>query len=663
MEENKKFIITDAQGNEHEIDQSAFDLVQADKKIHDVKFETKPTTFFKDSLRRFAKNKASVAGFIIIGMIIICSILIPTLDVSDISHTHPLERYLEPKLFDAGTGWWDGTKVYEDIMYDQNTNCPDPENFSIRGVSELELGEIYLSNLANKYGIDGDFQLYNPKLDSASKAAQVEEKFLRSYEIPKVDLTKTLDLTYQIIDKTNDVYVNTDYKVTVRFTSLIPGESYTELILADYSKNYETVSFDVVGAINDYLASESISATKVTKLSINFLFETSFDEARQILFDHVELVSNDDTVVDDRDRTVMDYCNAISFKSGNELALQKKNINDDSSNPNIEYWSSTAFRGVIDVQLRKCKFRYNLYEVYYGDISGYIIDADTMNQYRKSGLCEYKIKEGPSSFKALSEKCPIVSVEEQSKDSAGRYQFTCTVTQYKILGYDQMPRWLFGTDSNGKDFIKLVFYGVSISLLLGVVVFAVCFTFGLVWGAISGYFGGTVDLAMERFCDILGGIPWIVLMTLIILLLGNNFTTFAIALCLTGWMGTAGRTRTQFYRFKNREYVLASRTLGASDLRLIFKHVLPNAMGTIITGAVLIIPSTVFSESTIAYLGLGLSGDGSLGTILAGNQGEIAAHPYLLLIPSVVIALLMISFNLFGNGLRDAVNPSLKGSD
>ena len=226
-----------------------------------------------------------------------------------------------------------------------------------------------------------------------------------------------------------------------------------------------------------------------------------------------------------------------------------------------------------------------------------------------------------------------------------------------------MPSFLFGTDKTGRDMFTYVFDGLKNSLILGVITFVVCFVFGLLWGSISGYFGGTVDLVMERITDILHGIPWIVLMTIVILHAGQNFGTFAIALCLTGWIGTASTTRTQFYRFRGREYVLASRTLGASDGRLILKHILPNAMGTIITGAVLMIPSVIFSEATISYLGLGFKGMSSLGVILSNNQVELLTYPYLLLFPAAVIALVMISFNLFGNGLRDAINPSLKGED
>ena len=220
-----------------------------------------------------------------------------------------------------------------------------------------------------------------------------------------------------------------------------------------------------------------------------------------------------------------------------------------------------------------------------------------------------------------------------------------------------------GTDKSGKDMLKMVFEGLRTSLLLGIITFGICFTIGLVWGSISGYFGGTVDLVMERISDILGYIPGIVLLTLIIIHLGSNFGSFLFSMCLTGWLGTAGLTRTQFYRFRGREYVLASRTLGASDARLITRHILPNGLGTIITASVLIIPSVVFSEANISYLGLGLKNESSLGVILSDNQAELLTSPYLLIFPAVIIALLMISFNLFGNGLRDAINPSLKGED
>ena len=226
-----------------------------------------------------------------------------------------------------------------------------------------------------------------------------------------------------------------------------------------------------------------------------------------------------------------------------------------------------------------------------------------------------------------------------------------------------MPIHIFGTEYQGKDLLKYVFSGLRTSLILGILVAIVNITIGVIWGSISGYFGGTVDIVMERITDILSGIPWIILMTVLTLKLGQNFFVFALSLCLTGWIGTEATTRSQFYRYRGREYVLAAKTLGAKAPRLIFRHILPNAVGTIITSSILMIPSTIFSEATIAYLGLGLQNLDSLGVILSDSQKNLSVYPYQLVIPAVIISLLMICFNLFGNGLRDAFNPSLKGSD
>ena len=136
---------------------------------------------------------------------------------------------------------------------------------------------------------------------------------------------------------------------------------------------------------------------------------------------------------------------------------------------------------------------------------------------------------------------------------------------------------------------------------------------------------------------------------------------------MTGWVGTAARVRTQFYRFKGQEYVLAARTLGASDSRLIFKHIFPNSLGTIITGAVMTIPGVIFSESMLSYLhiiNLDTSSTlTSIGTMLSNGKDYLSTYPHILFFPAAFIAILEICFNLFGNGLRDAFNPSLRGAE
>ena len=223
--------------------------------------------------------------------------------------------------------------------------------------------------------------------------------------------------------------------------------------------------------------------------------------------------------------------------------------------------------------------------------------------------------------------------------------------------------YIFGTDALGRDMWTLVWTGSRTSLIIGLFVAAVTITLGVIWGSISGYYGGTVDLVMERFTEVLGGIPWLVIMTLMKLYFGGSVITVAIALVLTSWIGTASTVRSQFYRYKGREYVLASRTLGARDKRLIFKHILPNALGPIVTSSVLVIPSAIFFESTVSYLGIGVTSDTSIGNLLSSGQAMVTTYPHLTIAPALIISILMITFNLFGNGLRDALNPTLRGAE
>ena len=142
------------------------------------------------------------------------------------------------------------------------------------------------------------------------------------------------------------------------------------------------------------------------------------------------------------------------------------------------------------------------------------------------------------------------------------------------------------------------------------------------------------------------------------------FRSFAFV--LTGWIGMASLTRKQFYRFKGQEYVLAARTLGASDRRLMFKHIFPNSLGTIITSSVLVIPGVINSETSLTYLGIvNLSefAGTSIGELMTQGQAAMTTSPHAMLFPALFISLLLISFNLFGNGLRDAFNPSTRGTE
>ena len=230
------------------------------------------------------------------------------------------------------------------------------------------------------------------------------------------------------------------------------------------------------------------------------------------------------------------------------------------------------------------------------------------------------------------------------------------------------PYFLFGTTASGKDIFACLGYGARFSFIFASVVAIVNLIVGAIWGSISGYFGGKIDLCMERFSEILGAVPSMIVITLLKYHMGSSSHTIVlfIAFFLTGWIGMASTTRMQFYRFKNQEYVLAARTLGARDTRIMFKHIFPNGLGTIVTRCALVIPSMIYSETNLSYLGIINLESGnitSVGTLIAAGQKNVTSAPYIAMFPCVFLVLLMLSFNLFGNGLRDAFNPSLRGSE
>lgn len=249
--------------------------------------------------------------------------------------------------------------------------------------------------------------------------------------------------------------------------------------------------------------------------------------------------------------------------------------------------------------------------------------------------------------------------------------YVCRVSKYYYFQYKYgfEPTFVFGTNDRGQDIFYRLAQGARFSFVLAIIVSAINLTIGAFYGAIEGYYGRATDMIMERIVEILGGIPFIVVTTLFQLHLAKHVGVVGallFAFVATGWIGMSGTVRMQFYRFKNQEYILAARTLGAKDFRIMFKHIFPNALGTIITSCVLVIPGVIFSESSLTYLGiinLESSKWTSVGTMLALGKDYLQTFPHIIFFPAIFISLLEISFNLFGNGLRDAFNPSLRGSE
>lgn len=259
--------------------------------------------------------------------------------------------------------------------------------------------------------------------------------------------------------------------------------------------------------------------------------------------------------------------------------------------------------------------------------------------------------------------------------AGGQVEVRAEYYEYYIYYHTQVakdgitePSFLFGTTSFGKDIFTCISSGARFSFIFAIVVAAVNLFVGAIWGSIAGYFGGKTDLIMERITDVLGAIPSMIVITLLKYHMGSSSHIIVLFLSffLTGWIGMAGTTRMQFYRYKNQEYVLVARTLGAKDSRIMFKHIFPNAIGTIVTACALVIPAMIYSETNLSYLGivnLEVGNITSVGTMIAAGQRDMLLAPFVALFPSLFLVLMMLSFNLFGNGLRDAFNPSLRGSE
>ena len=251
-------------------------------------------------------------------------------------------------------------------------------------------------------------------------------------------------------------------------------------------------------------------------------------------------------------------------------------------------------------------------------------------------------------------------------------QVQCRILYYNYYRYmnDGLePTYIMGTNAAGQDIFCGIGVGARFSILFAILVSAINLTIGAIYGALQGYYGGWVDMLLDRIADILYDVPFVVVTTLFQLHLASKVgvvPSFLFAFVLTGWIGMAALTRRQFYRFKGQEFVLAARTLGASDRRLMFKHIFPNGIGSIITSCALVIPGVIGSETSMTYLGivdLSSFAGTTIGTLLAQGNAVVTSAPHAILWPSIFLGLLMICFNLFGNGLRDAFNPTTRGVD
>ena len=219
----------------------------------------------------------------------------------------------------------------------------------------------------------------------------------------------------------------------------------------------------------------------------------------------------------------------------------------------------------------------------------------------------------------------------------------------------------FGTDDLGRDLWTRCWIGGRVSLLIAVIATAISYILGMIIGGISGYYGGKIDMVIMRIIDILMGIPSLIYLTLLTLVLGSgSLTVLILCMCISGWMGPARAVRGMILQIKEREFVVASKTLGASPFRLIVRHLLPNIMGQLVVGMTMMIPGLIFAEAFLSFIGLGVTPPNpSWGQLIKAAAGVFKYYPYQFLIPCALISVTMLCFNLMGDGLRDALDPKL----
>ncbi|MBI4241216.1 MAG: ABC transporter permease [Candidatus Rokubacteria bacterium] len=219
-----------------------------------------------------------------------------------------------------------------------------------------------------------------------------------------------------------------------------------------------------------------------------------------------------------------------------------------------------------------------------------------------------------------------------------------------------------GTDQLGRDVLSRMIYGARISMLVGLGAQVIVVAIGVPIGALSGYLGGRVDLFLTRFVDVMYAFPRLLFVILVMSMLGAGLTNIFIALGLTGWVGIARQTRAQVLALKEKEFVEGARALGAGWLRLVSRHLLPNALTPIIVAVTFGIPEAIFTEAALSFIGVGINPPTpSWGQMVGENQQYLRSYWHLSIFPSIAIAMTMLSFTFFGDGVRDALDPKLRG--
>ena len=223
--------------------------------------------------------------------------------------------------------------------------------------------------------------------------------------------------------------------------------------------------------------------------------------------------------------------------------------------------------------------------------------------------------------------------------------------------------WL-GTDATGRDLWVRIWMGARVSLSIGFIAVVINACVGAVIGGLCGFYGGKLDMIVMRIVDLLYGIPSLIITILVVMVLGKGIAPLIVAMCVVGWIGTCRFVRGEVYRIKEQDFVLAAKVLGIPDFKIIIKHIIPNILGMLVTNLCMAIPGAIFQEAFLSYIGLGITPPNcSWGVICKEGIQYLRYYPHQVFVPAFFVCTTMLALNLLGNGLRDAVDPKLRGTE
>jgi oligopeptide transport system permease protein len=239
--------------------------------------------------------------------------------------------------------------------------------------------------------------------------------------------------------------------------------------------------------------------------------------------------------------------------------------------------------------------------------------------------------------------------------------YSYTEIHLELKNSPPSAQFWFGTDELGRDLFTRVWWGARISLFVGITAAIIDVILGVLWASVATYAGGKTEEILMRICDILHSIPYLLVVIFLTVIRGSGLLTILIAMTITGWINMARIVRAQILQLKQNDYILAARAIGASPARIIFRHLIPNALGPIIATMTLTIPTAIFTEAFLSFLGLGIQAPAaSWGVMVNDGLSAMRYYPWRLFFPAIMISLTMLSFNLLGNALRDALDPRLR---